>query len=440
MNPRKDLLVNIAFVARESFPPVMKGQVGGIGRYTETMSSGLSALGARVFVIAQSSDSRLGIDNVNGVTVVRLPKWEQAFFFSWRLNSLEAKFLKTTVGRELWSDLSDKIRRALIVDRYMPTIQDKLGVSFDVVEFPECGAEGLFHLARRNRPCSIVRIHCPTQLLIQNNFDRASFGKRMLVRLERIASHCGDTITSPSNSAAGLAQGNWKLTNKKPSVISNLFDDRVFMFKNQPRNNRKFTILYTGRLERLKGVMHFPGILSKLNELGVDFQVRFAGRDTDTAPGSTSMQAWLQDSFDGNLKDRVEFLGQLDEHDLVNELNSADVGLYLSGYETFGYTALEAQACGLPVIASRHGGMGEVVLHDRTGFLVDQSDHDAIADRIHALYREDDLRVSMGVAAARHAMEKYSIRNGCQEFLRFYEAVAAAGRLKKSRAIARQVS
>lgn len=421
--------MNIAFVARESFPQDLAGQIGGIGRYAQSMSAALAARGADVTVISQSPDSGFSITERDNMRIVRLPKWESgSSSLAWRYGRMEAWFLRTGLGREAWADVSGKLRRALLVDRYLPLVQQKLGCAFDVVEFPECGAEGLFYLCRTQRQPCVVRIHCPTQLLVRNNADRAALGKRLLVRLERFAAKRADVVTSPSRSAATLARGEWKLTGTNPVVIPNLFDSGMFFPDKAERGNGPFTIAYSGRLERIKGLMHFPDVLSCLAARGVDFRVRLMGRDTDTAPGSASMRRWLQDSLDPGLKDRVAFLGHRNERDMVSELNRADVGLYLSAYETFGYAALEAQACGLPVIASRDCGIGEVVVHGETGFLVDPSDHETIVDHLCRLRGDPELRDRMGLAAASHARSDYSIQNGCSRFLDFYADFAAAAR------------
>ena len=420
--------MHIALVAREAFAPGVTGQAGGIGRYVEAMSGALAALGARVTVIAQSPDAALRQEMRDGVTLARLPKWDDASPHSWRWHELEAKLLGTALGREVWADLSDKIRRARMVDRWLPRLQEQSGAPFDVVEFAECGAEGLFYLSRKRRPPCVVRVHCPTQLLVQNAARRATLGKRLLVRLERLAAKRADHVTAPSRSAAGLAQGDWRLTGRQPIVLPNLYDSAVFRPQAGRPRAGSFTILYSGRLDPLKGVAHFPAVLSRLAAGGIDFQVRCIGRDTDTAPGNVSMRQWFLDAVGDAVRERLHFPGHLGAPELTRELQAASVGLYLSAYETFGYTALEAQACGLPVVASGNGGMGEVVIHGETGFLVDPCDHEAIAGHLRRLHDDPALRGSMGEAAARHAARHFSLRAKSPAFARFYAAIAAAGR------------
>ena len=184
---------------------------------------------------------------------------------------------------------------------------------FDVVEFAECGAEGLFYLQRKKRPPCIVRIHCPTQLLQENNHKDVSLGDRLLVHAERFSARSADVVSSPSRSAAELAKTCWKLTRAEPLIIPNLYNSEVFHGAERPGPGKAFTIVYSGRLERLKGVMMLPSILSRLREFGLSFQVRLVGNDTNTAPGNASMRDWLIQAVDPQIRERLVFTGQLGE-------------------------------------------------------------------------------------------------------------------------------
>ncbi|MCW9064978.1 MAG: glycosyltransferase, partial [Ignavibacteriaceae bacterium] len=78
-----------------------------------------------------------------------------------------------------------------------------------------------------------------------------------------------------------------------------------------------------------------------------------------------------------DLQDKVKFLGKQDG--LVEILSSADIFLIPSQSESFGLAALEAMACGLPVISSSVGGLPELVKHNETGFIAEIGDIDRMA-------------------------------------------------------------
>ncbi len=82
---------------------------------------------------------------------------------------------------------------------------------------------------------------------------------------------------------------------------------------------------------------------------------------------------------------------------------SCDLLLMPSRAESFCLAALEAMACGTPVLASRVGGLPEVVLDGQTGFLFPPGDYEAAADLALRILRNADLKVSLGRKASRHA-------------------------------------
>jgi D-inositol-3-phosphate glycosyltransferase len=92
------------------------------------------------------------------------------------------------------------------------------------------------------------------------------------------------------------------------------------------------------------------------------------------------------------IRDLVTFLGARDQDTLVYYYSAAEMVVIPSHYESFGMVALEAMACGTPVIASRVGGLIYNVQDGRTGFLVPDGDAEALAERIRLLYFDDGLR------------------------------------------------
>jgi starch synthase len=118
-------------------------------------------------------------------------------------------------------------------------------------------------------------------------------------------------------------------------------------------------------------------------------------------------------------------------------LSSATVFVCPSVYEPFGIVNVEAMACGRPVVASRVGGIPEVVVHEETGFLVpytpdpkgDPEDPAAfaraLAERVNQLARDPDLAVSMGKAGRARAIERFSWKSIAKETLELYQRLVA---------------
>jgi len=100
--------------------------------------------------------------------------------------------------------------------------------------------------------------------------------------------------------------------------------------------------------------------------------------------------------------DRMRFLGT--QQDIAEIAAMADVFLLPSELESFGLSALEAMACGVPVIGSDAGGLPEVVRHAESGYLLPVGDVEGMAARTIEILKDDERRRAMG-EAARHRVE-----------------------------------
>lgn len=105
--------------------------------------------------------------------------------------------------------------------------------------------------------------------------------------------------------------------------------------------------------------------------------------------------------------DRVAIVGKLPRSELVREFAESDFLVLPSRFEPFGVVVLEAMAAGLPVIASRVGGIPEIVADGQTGLLVEPDNPDALAESLRLLCGDESLRLSMG-RAARERVKAYA--------------------------------
>ncbi len=163
-------------------------------------------------------------------------------------------------------------------------------------------------------------------------------------------------------------------------------------------------ILFVGRIEPLKGVTTLIQAVAclRLKNLQEPVHLAIIGGNPDVAPEEMSTEmARIQRMCDElTVGKMVAFLGRREQGTLPYYYSAAEVVVMPSHYESFGMVALEAMACGTPVIASQVGGLGFLVQDGVTGYTVPAEDHDALCERLTALLGDESLRQRMGRAAA----------------------------------------
>jgi D-inositol-3-phosphate glycosyltransferase len=103
------------------------------------------------------------------------------------------------------------------------------------------------------------------------------------------------------------------------------------------------------------------------------------------------------------MEDLVLFLGKRAQETLPYYYSAADMLIMPSYYESFGMVALEAMACGTPVIVSQVGGLPYLVQDGKTGFVVPSGGPEVLVDPLNQLMNDNELRERMGNQAAAYA-------------------------------------
>jgi D-inositol-3-phosphate glycosyltransferase len=155
-------------------------------------------------------------------------------------------------------------------------------------------------------------------------------------------------------------------------------------------------LLFVGRLERLKGVEVAIRALALLRDRRHD-DVRLLILGEDSHEGDESEKDRLKAiATEVGVRDRVDFVGSVAHHELPYFYAAADVCVMPSYSESFGLVALEAQSCGCPVVASGVSGLRSVVRDEVSGYLIDQHDAAAYAERIGRVLADRELAEQMG--------------------------------------------
>jgi len=183
-------------------------------------------------------------------------------------------------------------------------------------------------------------------------------------------------------------------------------------------------LLYVGRLAPIKGLTTLLDGMAQLRGRGSRAHLCIVGGDADEPLNGHEgeLRARLADL---GLQDAVTFVGAQPQESLRAWYVAADATVLPSYYESFGMVALEAMACGSPVVASRVGGLQTTVRDRITGVLVPDHDPVSLADALEDVLDDAPLRARLGRAGVRWAAEH---RWPCvaEAVCREYAALAAA--------------
>ncbi len=184
-------------------------------------------------------------------------------------------------------------------------------------------------------------------------------------------------------------------------------------------------ILYVGRIEPLKGIetlFRAIAILAKETPCLCDnicvSIIGGEGEDTDAARSAEEERLReLREQLE--LRDLVTFLGSKDQDTLPYYYSAAYVVVVPSYYESFGMVAVEAMACGVPVIASKAGGLMYTIQDGLTGLLFPANSPTALAEKLCLLLDEPDVRNKMGENARQWA-QRFAWPNVADQIVALY--------------------
>ena len=178
--------------------------------------------------------------------------------------------------------------------------------------------------------------------------------------------------------------------------------------------NDEMLLVHVSNFRSVKRPIDCVEILAKVREKGANARLIMVG----SGPQRSACEYRCEQL---EVCDFVSFVGKRDN--IADYLAVADVFLLPSESESFGLAALEAQACEVPVIASRIGGIPEVVSDKETGFLYDVGDIEQMSDGVMSLLEDDDMRIEFGKRSRELAVARYDANKIIPKYLGFYEKV-----------------
>lgn len=188
-----------------------------------------------------------------------------------------------------------------------------------------------------------------------------------------------------------------------------------------PRPPDRHRIVMVSRLVERKGIGNVIAALAQVPDTDL---VVAGGGDVEPLHDDPAARRLEQVADAWGVRDRVELRGPVPRSDVPALMRSADLVVCAPWYEPFGMVALEAMACGVPVVATAVGGLVDTVIHGATGVHVPPRDVDALATALRSLLADEPGRHALGAAGRRRACNRYDWYTVAAETERAYAAAA----------------
>lgn len=382
----------------------------GIGAVTAELAHGLQKMGHQPVVIAESAGAPTYHYIENEVPVYRVRPFV--------LPNEASKF------RRLAHPLSYAAQVWRLLHRIGPRHQ------FDIIEASSAHFPGLFnaYLPQHNRSGNIAQV---TRLYTTYNDIFAAHGEkygkvtRALVELE--AREVRRAPLAIANSAAHAdAYARYHGVARDKIRVVHLAAPNLEYYETHeppvyPRDSERLRFLFVGRMEAKKGPLEMLLAFNNLAQLDEfsSAELHYVGQDSTIKDGQTTQQ-YAQARLSEAVRRRIIFRGEVSNTELYEQYARCDIYVSPTYTESFGLVVLEAMLFGRPVIASRVGGIPEIVKEGETALLVPHRDVAALTAAMLELARDPARREQMGRAGRQRALANFSHHQMLEKSLAVY--------------------
>jgi len=289
------------------------------------------------------------------------------------------------------------------------------GNEIDVIEFPDYDALGLpFQKANPHFP-TVVRLHGDSELCYRGNLSRMGYLIRIPIRalrpprtwrLERESVELASVVSAPTQWSlrSGERRG-WRM--QSPEVVPNPFLgwNRAGDRSGRPAGCKR--ILFLGRVDYRKGAEMLPDVLIQLFKLHPNAQVDVIGqvgrrRSREREP----YDAWVLRKLPRHYRASVHFKGGISYADIPACIEQHGIAVFMSTWESFGYTHVECMYEGVACVIASRGGARELGVHLESVMYVERSPA-SIAAGVSRLLVDSQLRNTIAVEGARTVRERF---------------------------------
>lgn len=351
--------MHIAFLSTE-YPHATLPPAGGIGSFVKSMAYALTAQQhvVTVFLIGNQLNDKIWNDEAVKIIQIGTPE------------------------KNKFSFLFNRLKIAHVIK------QNVLSLQIDLLECPDW--EGWHAFVKVKIPI-ITRIHGSVSYF--NHLENKQ-RSRLMYFLEKRALMRSDAIIAVSNFAGQLTEQLFR-TGKSYKVIYNGVDMQKFK-PVTPVQGSEGTILYFGSLMRKKGCLEIPFIFNEVVAQRPNSRLVLAGKDTIDHVSGLSVWEMMQKEFSPEALPRVKYTGAVPYQEMQQLIAESEVCIFPSYAEAFPISWLEAMSMSKAIVASNIGWANESIEDQKSGFLVNPSDHREYSEKIITLLNYPELKREMG--------------------------------------------
>ncbi len=247
----------------------------------------------------------------------------------------------------------------------------------------------------------------------------ASMAEKILLKLPY------NKILTVSNSTKNSLVNDFNVSDEKIEIISNGVDLELIDSINCDKkdNNR---ILFVGRLVPHKHADHLLEVINSLKDKIDDIHLVIVGKGVE----KENLEEYIKNN---NLENYVEFMQDLTNEELIYQMKLANILVLPSTREGFGMVLSEANACYTPTIAYKSGGVVDVVVDGKTGYLVEPENKEELLEKVEYVLENKDIEEKLSIQGRKHVEENFNWNNIVYDYINFASKLVNCKKIHKSR-------
>lgn len=250
-------------------------------------------------------------------------------------------------------------------------------------------------------------VRCGYEWLKVLKKQKKPFWKRMIVFLiEKTAYKNADKIILTSEKDKKFVEDYFKIYSSKVKIVPNYIDTELF--KPLGIKKDKSRITFVGRLHKEKNLFN---LMEAISETPYKLTVFGSGQEKEKL-----------ESFAKEKNVNVEFLGNIPNKKLPEELNKSEIFILPSFYEGCPKSLLEAMSCGLPCIGTDVEGINEIIKHKENGYLCN-TNANSIKKAIVEVLQNKELQEKIGKNARQTILENFDLKKILEKEINIYETL-----------------